>query len=235
MKQRKADDAQAPSPEQLAAYLDGELDLVTRARVAAWLCSHPAAAAELQSLRQLESFWRETTPATPSQATWDALLDRIVSAADRRTPAEAFEAGEPIVASAPARKRAATYGWRWHLRMAGTAAALLLITLSLYRPMNQQTSPPPGRSVTVAQVLRVAGDDDVEIMSMEAEDIGQLVVGEPPMRAPFVLVAFGDIVLENLAPDPDDGMMPIAGGMNPTTTPNNLNGPMILAPLASNR
>jgi hypothetical protein len=56
------------------------------------------------------------------------------------------------------------------------------------------------------------------------------------MRGPFVLVAMGDINLEHVTPDPEDGMMPITPGMNPTS-PNNLNGPMILAPLglASNR
>jgi len=230
---RKADDANAPSPEQLAAYLDGELDPASRARVAAWLCAHPAAAAELHSLRQLESLWRETTPATPPQPTWDALLDRVVSAAGRRSSAEAFEAGEPIVASGPALARSRSGGWRWHLRMAGTAAALLLAALWMYRPSSPQaTAPPP--VVAVAPVLRVAGDDDVEIISMDATDIGLLVVGEPPMRGPFLLAAPGDVVLVNLAPDPEDGMMPITGGMK-TTIPNNLDGPMILAPLASNR
>jgi anti-sigma factor RsiW len=232
---RKADDAYAPTPEQLAAYMDGELDPASRARVAAWLCAHPAAAAELHSLRQLESLWRETAPPAPPQATWDALLDRVVSAAGRRSPAEAFEAGEPIVASGRAVPRSRTGGWRWQLRMAGTAAALLLAALWLDRPSTPQATQPPA-VVAVAPVLRVAGDDDVEIMSMEADDVGLLVVGEPPMRGPFILVAMGDIVLENLAPDPQDGMMPITPGMNPTT-PNNINGPMILAPLgvASNR
>ena len=52
MKQRRANDADAPSPEQLAAYLDGELDPVTRARVAGWLSRNGGATAELEALRQ---------------------------------------------------------------------------------------------------------------------------------------------------------------------------------------
>jgi hypothetical protein len=228
---RKADDADAPSPEQLAAYVDGELDSVTRARVAAWLCAHPGAAAELQSLRQLESTWRDTTPPPPAQAQWDALLDRIVSAAGQRSTVEAFEAGEPIVSSGRS-VAAESLGWRWHLRMAATAAAMLFVTLSLYRPTGPAPTLPP--AVAALHVLRVAGDEDVEIVSMDAVDIGQLVVGEPPIRGAVVLAAPGDVVLENIAPDPVDGMKPIAGGMN---TNANLDGPMILAPLgvASNR
>jgi hypothetical protein len=232
MKQR--DDADAPSPEQLAAYVDGELDPASRARVAAWLCAHPSAAAELQSLRQLERAWRETTPAAPAAAQWDALLGRIVCAAGQRSAAESFEAGEAIVASGRAAPPARTFGWRWHLRMAGSAAALLFVTLWLYRPTGPQTTAPTLPAVQVSHVLRVAGDDDIEICSMDAADIDLLVVGEPPMRGPFVLVAAGDIVLEHLAPDPGDGMMPITPGMNVSTS--NLDGPMIVAPLvASNR
>jgi hypothetical protein len=95
-------------------------------------------------------------------------------------------------------------------------------------------TPPPAPVAQVTHVWRVVGDEDVEIFSMDAADIGLLVVGEPPMRGPFVLAAPGDVVLEHLAPDPGDGMMPIADGMNNNTS--NLNGPMIVAPLvASNR
>jgi hypothetical protein len=223
MKQRKANEADAPSPEQLAAYVDGELDPATRARVAAWLCAHPDAAADLQSLRQLDSLWQETTPPAPARAQWDAVFNRIAA----RCPAE-----EPVVASGRAATRHA-FGWRWHLRMAGTAAAMLFVTLLLYRPTDPQAQPVPAPLISVVQVLRVAGDEDVEIISMDAVDIGALVVGEPPIRGPFVLAAPGDVVLENIAPDPVDGMKPIAGGMNTNT----LDGPMILAPLgvASNR
>jgi hypothetical protein len=225
---RKANDAAAPSPEQLAAYLDGELDALGRARVAAWLCGHPAAAAELEALRRLERVWHENTPPAPDEAQWDALLGRIVADAERRTAAVAAE--EPVVASGPARVlRPAHTGWRWHLRMAGTAAALLFVILAAYRPspLSPPAPTPPSIGPAVVHVLRVADDDDVEIVSMDAADIGSLVVGEPPMRGPFVLAAPGDVILESIAPDPQDGMTPPLNNMEM----NSPNGPMILAPL----
>lgn len=215
---RKANDADAPSPEQLAAYLDGELDLATRARVAQWLETSPAAGA-LEPLRRLNQVWQDAPCPEPSPAAWDGVLQRIVAAT-----------AEPVVvASAPAPLSAG--GWSWHLRMAGVAAAILVTTLLLVRPGTQQNATAPGPQAV--RVLRVAGDDDIEIISMEAADIDILVVGQPPVRGPFVLAMPGDVILESIGPDPTDGMMPQVRNMEQS----NPDGPMILAPLglASNR
>lgn len=229
MMQRRANDADAPSPEQLAAYLDGELDPVTRARVAAWL-SRNGSSAEFAELRRLNQLWQDAPCPEPSEAEWDVVLEQIVSTARRRSAALPPLHSDPVVASAPAR-RPRSAGVFWHLRMAGTAAAILFLTLMLYRPtpLRETTQPVP----QTAQLLRVAGDDDVDILSMDAGDIGFLVVGEPPLRGPFVLAAPGDVVLESIVPDPVDGMMPQVGTMQA----NHPDGPMIMAPLsvASNR
>ncbi len=55
-----------PSPEQLTAFLDGELDVAGRARVEAWLADRPAAAAEIDGQRRVARLWGETP--RPSQA-----------------------------------------------------------------------------------------------------------------------------------------------------------------------
>src|SRR5205823_2431220 len=49
---------EVPSPGQLAAYVDGELDAAACRRVEAWLAAHPEAAAEIEAQRRLADLWR---------------------------------------------------------------------------------------------------------------------------------------------------------------------------------
>jgi hypothetical protein len=214
MKPRKASDSLPPSPEQLAAYADGELDTAARARVAAWLAEHGDAAAEVEALRRLDRLWQQTPPPEPDDAEWAATLARIVAQRQR--------------GSAAPRRRIAGLLAALGLTAAAAVAAAMLLHPSAAPVQNPQPAP---RSLV--KVSPAVADGDVEIVSIDAADLGCLVVGEPPLRGPMVLVAAGDIVLDRMEPDPVDGMIPPRSSMNM----NNPDGPMIVAPLtvASNR
>ncbi|MFK5004592.1 hypothetical protein, partial [Klebsiella pneumoniae] len=67
----------APSPQELAAYYDGELEPAARARVAAWLAEHPEMSADLEAQHALP----QAAPPEPSEAAWSSVLERI----DERT------------------------------------------------------------------------------------------------------------------------------------------------------
>src|SRR5947209_2620634 len=66
-----------PSPEQLAAYTDGELHGSEREQVQAWLVEHPDFAAEVEGSRRLMRLWEATPPPAPSPTAWETTLARI--------------------------------------------------------------------------------------------------------------------------------------------------------------
>src|SRR5262249_37476417 len=70
MKSEWIDPDHGPTPEQLAAYADGELADVNRAVVEAWLSRDAAAAAEVESLRRFTQTWRDAAPSPPGPETW---------------------------------------------------------------------------------------------------------------------------------------------------------------------
>ena len=71
-----------PDPQLLAAYFDGELEgrddvADLRGKIEAWLETHPEANEEWRQQRALQKLWLDTTPAEPSAATWNQVLDQI--------------------------------------------------------------------------------------------------------------------------------------------------------------
>jgi anti-sigma factor RsiW len=74
-----------PTPQLLAAYVDGELGPADRAAVDAWLCDHPEARADVAAQRRLTHLWRAAPPPDPGDAAW---ADELLRAAGKR-PAKA--------------------------------------------------------------------------------------------------------------------------------------------------
>lgn len=66
-----------PTPELLAAYLDGELAGGELARVQSWLATHPDAQAEVETLRQVQAHYDSVPVPEPAPAAWDRTLRRI--------------------------------------------------------------------------------------------------------------------------------------------------------------
>ena len=178
---RKRYERIAPRPEELAAFLDGELDPALRVQVEEWLGDHPETAAELEELRRLGRMVQATAADAPEEAAWSAVLDRIEAAAQT----------QPVPA------------WR-RVVLAGTAAAALFLAFLNYRPADQPSAA-PGEP---AEPLVLASHDDIEIISMNGGDTDALIVGHPPLREPLVLASAEDISVDRVEPDSSSGMMP---------------------------
>lgn len=182
MRQSRPADTAAPSPEDLAAYVDGQLGPARRKGVETWLRDHPEAAAEIEGQRRLAGLWQATTPAEPETASWPNMLARVECALVR-------------CRSARSRSRRLI-----QIGAAGLAAGLLLALLS-------SRGPGPVQQPAAGELLAVVSPDDVEIVSLHAADRATLVVGVPPVTGPLVLASVGDVELEGVEPD-IDGMVP---------------------------
>jgi len=173
-----------PRPEELAAYLDGELEAPARLRVQHWLARRPDAAAEAEDLREMARLIKHTAVPEPDAAAWAATLERIERAVRaQRRPA------------APLLGRIAAV----LLPLAGAAAVLLALL-----------PPPAGVQVPRPEAVEpfpVVTPDDVELISLEHADRDAVLVGHSPLSEPIVLVMPGDMSDLQIKPDVD-GMVP---------------------------
>jgi anti-sigma factor RsiW len=194
MRPFKAGADAAPTPEDLTAYVDEQLEAARRTSVEAWLRGHPEAAAEIEGQRRLARLWQATTPAEPESAMWASLLARLQ---DR------------CFGSRSARPHP-----RWLMRAGGIAglAATLLLTLFWQRATGPVEDPAAGRTLTIVS------PDDVEIVSLRAADRGTLVVGVPPVTGTLVLASAADVEFEGIEPAAD-GMVPEVHMDEATITP----------------
>jgi anti-sigma factor RsiW len=171
-----------PSPEQLAAFFDGELDPAARTRVEAWLAGRPDAAAEIDGQRRAVRLWNDNPPPEPGPDDWAATL-----------------AG--IQARLPARSRRPRALPRTLWLCAGLAAAVLVAALltrlfmpAAPRPVDKHDPPvakgPP--DAPAQEPILLVGQNDVSIINMEPfwRDDGQVPhIGEgdvPMIVAPQI-------------------------------------------------
>jgi hypothetical protein len=172
------DESWAPSPEQLAAYADGELDrcaqgAALKRRIEVWLPDHPEAFLELQAHQRLQQLWHQNSPPKPPETAWAPVRECVHAAFP----------GPKEKRPGLARRR---LGWVG-LFLAGVAAALL-VALNLPRP-REEIPPPP----QAEEPFPVATPDDIEIIRMDAKDASLLVVGTPPVTGELQLVKSGDV------------------------------------------
>jgi hypothetical protein len=169
--------AKKPTPEQLAAYADGELDAVARRECADWLGDHPDAAVEVEAWRRLARVWESAVPPEPAPAAWDAALGRIEKSLPGN-PRGPVRAGRRFIL--------------WSSLLATAAAAALTVSLSarLFRP-----SPVGPGDPGELEPYPVATADEVTVISMDVRDTEALVVALPPIHGPLDFAAFEDIEL----------------------------------------
>jgi anti-sigma factor RsiW len=151
-------DYRKPTPEQLAAYADGQLPGPDRDWVESWLRDHHEAAAEVESYRRLAHVWETTSAPEPSPEAWDRTLGRIKD----RLPGK--------------RRALLTFPWGGLAGLAATAAILAAVLLP--RPFTPPAPTYPGEEMP----FPVATPHDVTIISMDAADIDLLVVARPPVE-----------------------------------------------------
>jgi len=150
-----------PRAEQLAAYVDGELDAAAFERLRSWLADHPETSAELRAQQRLLHLWQTAEPAQPSAQQWASALDRV-------------EKG--IAATPPTLSLWQQPFFKLALLTVGTAAALLLALPSA--PWRQAKEPlpagQPARGVAVNETemvrLRAAQNEKTAPKAAPAED-----------------------------------------------------------------
>lgn len=190
-----------PTPEELAAYADGELEPHHRAHIANWLVQHPEAFQEVESEKNLLQFWRGQPVSEPSPQAWEAALSQIAA----RLPGP-----EPI-----RRKR-----WLPALFLAGlTAAALAAILIVRWLGPGDTNSLVPGLE---EETFEIASDNDVIIVSMDGNDTSALVVGRLPWPSQEVLPVISNQEVTYISLDGNDtnslviGQPPVEGAITLT-------------------
>jgi anti-sigma factor RsiW len=193
------------NPELLAAYVDGELAPPERQAVESWLTDHPEARAEVEAQCRIGRAWQSTRPHEPDAGTWAAALENIRARLE--------------VTPLSSRRRLPL---RWLVGLAAGILAVISVFLAL-RPS------PPGSLVALGEVDRnepfqAASADDVEITSLaDADSDHVLLVGFAPVRGPMLLASEGEILLDDITPDP---------GMNPRWDPG---APPMITPAADEK
>jgi anti-sigma factor RsiW len=142
-----------PSPEQFAAFLDGELEAGARVRVETWLANHPADAEEIEGQRRVIRLWQADVPAEPSPDAWAAAFNRI-------------EAKLRPVSRRPRVLRRTLWA------SAGLAAAMLIAVLLTrqFQPAAVTTRPtaPEVSIETDQEPILLASQDDVSVVNVES-------------------------------------------------------------------
>jgi anti-sigma factor RsiW len=184
-------DGRGPRPDQLAAFVDGELSPEDRAEVESWLAEHPEAAAEVDDLRALTRLWQSAAPPEPAETTWARVLESIEAALSAAA-----------VRPAPWRRL------KWGLAGLSAAAATLILAMVLH---HSEPVPPPAEM----ELLPLVTADDVEIISIDSAGVRALVVGAPPVAGSLDLLAAGE-VSEVAVRSEMEGMDPFYSGDDST-------------------
>jgi hypothetical protein len=195
----RTDPESGPTPEQLAAYVDGELAWADRAAVEAWLLRDAAAAAEVESLRRFGQAWRDAAPPAPGPEAWSLVRDKIEAGLHRPPqPGGNGRWTRRLLLGAVA----ATVG--------AAAAAVLAVALSgLGRTPAPTTPNPESGGTEIVKVdeepYLVVDADDVVVVSICGCDTCCLVAARPPVDhvTEQDLAREQDVALLNVEPHKD--------------------------------
>jgi hypothetical protein len=170
--------AAGPSPEDLAAYVDGLLEAPDRKRVEAWLADHSPEAQELADHGRLARLWHTAWPVEPTESAWTLVFQRI-------------EAGFR------ARRR-----WR----LAGIILGITLPAAAIWLAFVLQSPAelPRQGAGSEEEPYPVATAEEVEIHRLEKVDSDSVLVGEPPTRGNLDLASHGDVLITSFKPYADN-------------------------------
>lgn len=187
-----------PSPELLAAYLDGEFEgcdaLIERKEfIEAWLRDHPEAMEQLLAYRRLKQLWHETTPAVPEIGTWQSFLHSRTRIATKETTVanRSFRnlRGLVVITCAAVFLLAIvlTGYWQWERTPDRKSYQDGLVDVT-----NSKGVSSPSLDL---EPLMVASSEEVEILQIHGQDTDTLVIGALPVEGELVLAAPGDVII----------------------------------------
>jgi anti-sigma-K factor RskA len=195
----------AHSREEIAGYVDGELSPAAQERLEAWIAQDPGILREIERQEKIKNLYASTRPSEPTEAAWQAAAFR----SKRRM----------IVRVEPAHRPAL-----WTSRSAAIAAAAAVLIAALVigpRPSGQIRDDLPE--------LQVLSPQEVEIVSLDDQDRGALMVGQAPTLENMVAVTPADVQITSAMAGPD-------GCMPRIVIPKDQQAmPMIVAPLPGSR
>jgi hypothetical protein len=137
-----------------------------------WLKDHPEASVDFADLERLKELYQGAGPLEPDEVAWTATLRRIAGAVP--PPRERVR---------PSRRLT----WMALGLMAAAALVAFLLVRSAWFT-GPRTPPLPAD-----EPYPVAEANDVNIISMDANDVAALVVGEPPVSDDLVFAQCSDI------------------------------------------
>lgn len=189
---------QRPTPAELAAWVEGELDAADAARVEAWLHEHPDDAADAEASSRLTSLFREYPPADPSPEAWKLTLAHVAARA-----------------AVPGTGNNRRPRWQALLLIGLAAAAAVLACVVATRALWPTQGGRVDERIAARPKLPPEDDNDepfavasageIDILQMDAKDAGRLMIGQ--LLEPFVIASSEDVELVNAEPG-DEGMMP---------------------------
>jgi hypothetical protein len=137
------DHQQPPTPEQLTAYHDGELEPAARSAIDAWLIDHPETAADLAAWRRVDAAWKDSRPEAPHEDVWDEVRRRV----------------DKGLAEAPRRPV-------WWLGLGAAAAILFVLGWALW-PTKTPPTPFANNQVEDDEPFEIIPQGEVRIISMD--------------------------------------------------------------------
>jgi hypothetical protein len=226
----KGEKTSPPSPELLAAYVDGEFEgteeLTWHKRsIEDWLDQHPEVAADIVAWRRLKQLCQRAAPAEPSESIWNELWLRVERGL-RQPRAERplhrrigfWLRGIAAAVILLGCSASAWFTWR-HLARTGSDVEL--------SPAVAERNNGEGNEPVQEEIFPVATADEIAILHVEGDDTATLVVGQLPLNGPLELVEPQEFFLNSVEPDPTDDMVP--------SFKMDQGSPMIWAPLKRER
>lgn len=143
----------------------------TEAESEEWLANHPELEGVFADLRSLREQFQSASPPEPSAAVWSATQERIQASLN----------------NLPAEGRRVRHSY-WVVL--GSTAAAVFLGFLMARALWWGGGP---SQVVAEEPLPVVDPADITIVSMDARDITNLVVGEPPISGELVFARPDDI------------------------------------------
>jgi hypothetical protein len=185
-----------------------------REELAAWLNKNPEEASHFEDLQDLVSLCRKSEPSYPSNEAWEPVLRGVVAGISA--------AGVTGTGTSGGYGTLRFYERAIRTSLMGAAAAAALLLAVLLPHEKSRNGIDPNIPFLGPEGIPIVDVKDVEVMSMERDDIPLLVVGNPPESFPLVLAGHADIKFGH-ATDEFGAPVPMI---------QDSDSPMIVAPLA---